>query len=76
MYLYLLDTGKLHVVQLKGTMFLTCLGKVCAVLFVLTCQEGQKLISIITLSLLNLYQNNIDQVGMNLGTKSAATQYV
>ena len=76
MYLYLPDTGKLHVVKLKGTMSLTCLGKVCAILFMLMCQEGQKLIFIITLSLLNLYWNHVDQVGTNLGTKSAATQYV
>ena len=76
MFLCLPDTGKIPVVQLKGTMSLTCLGKLCAVLFVLMHQEGQKLISIITYSLHNLYQNHVDQVGMNLGTKSAATQYV
>ena len=52
------------------------LKRLCGLLFVLMGHEGQILISIITLSLRILYQNHVDSVHMNLGTKSPATQYV
>ena len=52
------------------------LKRLCGLLFVLMCHEGQKLTYIITLSLRILYQNHVDSVRMNLDTKSPAMQYV
>ena len=58
-FLCVQDTDTSHVVELKGTKSFKCLGKFGAVIFVLISWVGQKLISIITLSLPNLYQNDV-----------------